>query len=207
MTVPAALGLSYLVGSIPTAYLLVRLLRGVDVRSVGSGNVGATNVVRAAGVGPGVAVFLVDALKGAAAVVLLGGRVGEAWAPLACGACAIVGHDFPVWLSFRGGKGVATMIGVLAAAVPGAAAVYGLIWAVMFAATRFVSAASLAASLAMPLTVRRLDGTPEEVAIIAGLSVLLIWQHRANIRRLAAGTEHNTGQRGNGKVDGNGRIP
>lgn len=196
MSLAAAAGVSYLVGSVPTAYLLVRWLRGIDVRSVGSGNVGATNVTRAAGWGPGTAVFLLDALKGAVAVRVVGGLLAPpwSWAPLACGACAVVGHDFPVWLGFRGGKGVATMIGVLAATSPAAAGVCGLLWAAAYLAWRYVSAASLVAGLALPATLWRLGRSREEVALAAALSVLLIWQHRENIRRLAAGTEHRAGR-------------
>ncbi len=201
MTLPAALACSYLIGSIPTAYLVVRALRGIDVRSVGSGNVGATNVTRAAGFGPGAAVFLVDAFKGVAAARLLGGPLAEAlpWAPLACGACAVLGHDFPVWLRFRGGKGVATTIGVVAAAAPAAAAVFGLVWAAAFLAWRYVSVASMLAGVVMPAALWRLSLGRVDVAIGAGLSVLLVWQHRENVRRLAAGREHRAGQ-----VDGSG---
>ena len=188
-----ALALSYLVGSIPTAYLVVKWLKRVDVRTIGSGNVGATNVTRAAGLGAGVGVFIVDVVKGLVAV-----RVIAPWllhdptpaARLACGLLAVAGHSFPVFLKFRGGKGVATTIGVLLGAAPLIAGACLIIWVIAFAIWRYVSVGSLAAAVTLPIAQIAAHRPLAEIWLGAILAGLIIVRHRPNIERLGQGREH-----------------
>jgi len=187
-----ALTSSYLLGSIPTAYLLVRYVKRIDVRTVGSGNVGATNASRVLGMGGGIAVFLLDALKGLAAVLAI---APWAWGEptgaqrLACGVAAVVGHNFPVFLGFRGGKGVATTIGVMIGTMPHIAALAGVVWAVGFALTRYVSLSSLVAILLMPLGQWFQHRPVSELWCGLFLTALILARHHGNIRRLLAGQE------------------
>ncbi|HKE17502.1 MAG TPA: glycerol-3-phosphate 1-O-acyltransferase PlsY [Kofleriaceae bacterium] len=184
---------AYLVGSIPTGYLIGRL-RGVDVRTQGSGNIGATNVARTVGRKLGILVLVLDALKGA--VPLLVWRLADlpARVPLsgrlapflftAFGIAPIIGHCFTVWLRFRGGKGVATALGVFLVADPILIAIGGGLFAVLYAATRIVSIGSLTAALAIP-TAAALLGRPAPLLVLAvGGSAIVIAKHHGNIRRL-----------------------
>lgn len=196
----AALG-SYLVGSVPTAYLMVRWLKRVDVRSLGSGNVGATNATRAAGLPVGVAVFLLDVGKGLLAVHGFASWAAASPTPalrLACGLAAVLGHSFPVFLGFRGGKGVATTIGVLLGASPLVAAACAAAWLFGFLPGRYVSVGSLTAAAALPIAQTLLRRPAAEIAVGAALAALVIARHRANIQRLLAGTEHRMGRRNRG---------
>lgn len=192
---------SYLLGSIPFGYILVRTFRKQDVRTTGSGNIGATNVARSGGKGLGIATLLLDALKGWLAVVLthavvrafhLGHpRAAEDLAALA-GLFAILGHMFPVWLGFRGGKGVATALGVfIALSWPGAVASV-VIFATVFSLTRYVSLASIVAAISLPIWVWIL--TPHRDAFFMlctiVIALLVILKHHANIARLRAGSEN-----------------
>ena len=191
-----ALAGSYLVGSIPTAYLLVKRLKRVDVRTVGSGNVGATNVTRAAGLGAGTAVFLLDLAKGLVAVWGLAPWLARPVTPavqLACGLAAVVGHVFPVFLGFRGGKGVATTIGVLIGTVPLIAVVCLAVWAGCFLVWRYVSVGSLAAAVTLPVVQTLVHRPLPEVLLGAALAGVIIARHRTNIIRLLHGTEHRSG--------------
>jgi len=186
---------SYLLGSIPFGYLLVRLRSGRDVRSVGSGNIGATNVVRAAGWSTGVATLILDLAKGMFAVWLAGHfSDGNIRIMMFAGLAAILGHIFPVWLKFSGGKGVATALGVFLmiswTAVAAAVAVFAIV--VLF--WRYISLASVSAAAALPLLVYLLyaPGHGPPTTVTAGTllsSVLIIVKHRKNIERLMAGTE------------------
>ena len=196
---------AYLLGSIPTGYLLVRLFRHQDIRSMGSGNIGATNVLRSGGKGLGAATFLLDVLKGCAAVwlgewaaahVLLwaGPRDIEALAAL----CAVLGHMFPVWLRFRGGKGVATGFGVFLVAAPLAALFAIAVFAIILALTRYVSLASVLGSASFPVFAWLLaEGRrpPFFFAVQIAVALLIILKHHQNIRRLLAGTESRLGAR------------
>jgi glycerol-3-phosphate acyltransferase PlsY len=188
--------LSYLCGSLPTGYLIVRWLARIDVRSVGSGNVGATNVTRAAGKGAGALVFALDVAKGLVAVLWLATLPGSPPAramQLTCGLAAILGHNFPVTLGFRGGKGVATTIGVLFATMP-LIALAGLgVWVACFLMWRYVSAASLAAAVAVPLIQLATRAPAVDAVFGVTLALLIIARHHANIRRLLQGTEHRVG--------------
>lgn len=188
---------SYLVGSIPTAYLLVKRLKRIDVRTVGSGNVGATNVTRVAGVGAGTLVFCLDLVKGLVAVWGLAPWVARPVTPtaqLACGLAAVLGHVFPVFLGFRGGKGVATTIGVLLGTVPFMAAVCLAVWVGCFLIWRYVSVGSLAAAVTLPLLQFLAHRPLPERWLGAALAAVLIARHRTNILRLLRGTEHRAGR-------------
>jgi len=194
---------AYLFGSIPTGYLLVRLFRHQDIRSVGSGNIGATNVLRAGGKALGAATFLLDVLKGCAAVWLgewvaahlllwADPRDIEALAAL----CAVLGHMFPVWLRFRGGKGVATGFGVFLVAAPLAALSAIAVFGVILALTRYVSLASVIGAASFPVFAVLLvegDRAPFLFAVEIAVALLIILKHHQNLRRLLAGTESRFG--------------
>jgi glycerol-3-phosphate acyltransferase PlsY len=187
--------LGYLLGSIPFGYLLVRVRSGGDVRAMGSGNIGATNVARAAGWSVGVATLILDTAKGFFAVWLMGHfSDGNIRFMMYAGLAGIVGHVFPVWLGFSGGKGVATALGVFLAICWPAVAVAVAIFAAVVIFWGYVSLASVSAAAALPLLVYVLyaPGHAPPVAVSAGTllaSVLVIVKHRKNIERLMAGTE------------------
>jgi glycerol-3-phosphate acyltransferase PlsY len=198
MTIPAAedilaVAFGYLSGSVPFAHLLSRY-RGIDLRRVGSGNVGASNVLRTSGVRHAVAAMCLDAVKGAVAVLLAARLTSTAVVPVAAGVASVLGHIYPVWLRFRGGKGVATAAGVFAVLAPwplvGACGVFlACVWI-----TRYISVGSLAATLALA-GMSTVEDNPM-VPIGAALSALLIvHRHRANLSRLLKGTERRIGQR------------
>lgn len=186
-----ALMLSYLAGSIPTAYILVKRLKRIDVRTVGSGNAGATNVSRAAGFKAGLAVFICDALKGVIAVKLIAaaGFPGNTMAALLCGVAAVIGHIAPVWLGFRGGKGVATTIGVLISAMPAVSLVCLLVWWIVFLLSRIVSLASILALGAVPMAQWAWHFPQRETAVGGALALMVIAKHHANIVRILQGSE------------------
>ncbi len=184
---------AYLVGSIPSGYVLVRWLKRVDIRSVGSGNVGATNVTRAAGLSVGIIVFLLDLLKGIVAVRVIAPMCLPAVTPelrLGCGIVAVIGHMFPVFLSGQGGKGVATTIGVLLGTMPWLAATCVAVWLGCFLMWRYVSVGSLAAALTLPVAQVLARQTLTQVVLGAALALLILLRHRTNIERLLQGTEH-----------------
>lgn len=195
---------AYLLGSIPFGYILVRIVRGEDVRLTGSGNIGATNVSRRSPL-LGVLTLLLDALKGSGAVALayfLSGSVGLGPTPyrlMAMAAlCAVVGHVFPVWLKFSGGKGVATGLGSFLMIAPKAVLIAAAIFIMIVLGFRYVSLASIVAVGAFPVLVWLLHlygGDWLVVVFIALCSALIIAKHYQNIRRLIAGTEHRFGSR------------
>lgn len=194
------LGASYLIGSFPSSYLTVRLLRGVDVRETGSGNAGATNVARAAGTGAGLLVLALDMGKGVLPVVI-GRHLGVGAGVLAAGAVAVVlGHVFPVFLGFRGGKGVATGAGVFGALAPSAAAAALAIFLITVVMTRYVSLGSILGVGSFPLWLWWLRGGAEPgewLPLLAGALLaagLIIAKHASNIRRLRAGSERRWGK-------------
>jgi glycerol-3-phosphate acyltransferase PlsY len=196
LATPAALGgllLGYALGSIPFGLILTRFAGLGDVRAIGSGNIGATNVLRTGRKGLAAATLLGDALKGTVAV-LIARQLGEG-AALAAGLGAFLGHLFPVWLGFKGGKGVATFIGVLLAFSPAALAVFAVIWLGLAFAFKYSSLAALAASAATPVALWVL-GAPVPASLFLVLGVLLWCKHAPNIRRLASGTEGRIGQKG-----------
>ena len=182
----------YLTGSVPFAFLLARRV-GVDVRVVGSGNVGATNVLRTTGAWRGVTVMALDVAKGAAAVLIAYVSSGGASLAAVTGAAAVVGHIYPVWLRFHGGKGVAVAAGVFGVLSPIATAIAALLFLVTVGVTRYVSLGSIAATLALP-PVAWLSGAPQAVVTSASCTgALILFRHRANLRRLFAGTERRMG--------------
>jgi glycerol-3-phosphate acyltransferase PlsY len=198
--VSAAL-ISYLIGSIPAGYLVGRLV-GVDIRRMGSGNIGATNVLRVLGKPYGYAVFLFDFLKGVTAVQLSIWLVHRAHSDsetgelvgIMAGILCVIGHTYPVWLRFRGGKGVATSAGVLFGLMPIAALLVMIVWFVIFQITKYVSVASIGAAVALPLTTLLMVCLKQthEMALVyfsICLMVVIIWRHRSNLARLRQGTE------------------
>lgn len=194
--------LSYLLGSIPTGYLVAKAM-GVDIRSVGSGNIGATNVFRILGKAPGIFVLTADAVKGALAVVATPLVVGDppchchdhelVQAQVFAGICAILGHNYTCWLRFKGGKGIATTAGVFAALAPAAFGIALATWLVVFAVSRYVSLASIVAAVALPLAVWLTGNGGLLIGVSAALGALAIYKHKANIERLRAGTENRIG--------------
>jgi glycerol-3-phosphate acyltransferase PlsY len=190
-----ALAFGYLLGSIPFGLLLTKLTGGPDLRAVGSGNIGATNVLRTGKKGLAAATLIGDMLKGTIAV-LIAQRFGMGAAiagGLAAGLGAFLGHLFPVWLGFKGGKGVATYIGVLLALVWQAALAFGVIWILVAVTARYSSLSALVASAATP-AVLWFMGYPAEAALFLLLTALIWFMHRANIARLLNGTEPKIGR-------------
>jgi glycerol-3-phosphate acyltransferase PlsY len=195
--------LAYLLGSIPVGYLLVRIFRKQDIRTVGSGNIGATNVLRSGGKGLGAATFALDAAKGYTAV-LLGAYIAAPMIPswpqrnveALAALFAVIGHMFPVWLRFRGGKGVATGFGVFLFAAPLAALAAITIFAIVLGLTRYVSLASILGAASFPIfawfTVAGSRPT-FFIAVQIAVALLIIVKHHPNIRRLLSGTEHRFG--------------
>jgi glycerol-3-phosphate acyltransferase PlsY len=186
--------LGYLVGSVPFAYLLARL-RGVDVRFAGSGNVGAANVLRTTGAWRGVIVMVLDMLKGIGAVALAQGVTSNNATIALSGAAAVVGHIYPVWLRFHGGKGVAVAAGVFTVLSPGATAMAALVFLAIAWITRYISLASIAATVALPPAAWIFGSSDAVVFVTAGASVLILFRHRTNWQRLRSGTERRMGAR------------
>jgi glycerol-3-phosphate acyltransferase PlsY len=186
--------LGYLFGSIPFALLLTRPL-GIDLRAAGSRNVGAANVLRTAGVAPAVAVMLLDTLKGAVAVLVARLMTGNLIVVTTAGLAAIVGHVYPAWLHFRGGKGVAASAGVFAMLAPYATAIAALVFVGTIVVTRFISAGSIAGALALAIAAAA-GNAPAPVVVGAVLAaILVVHRHRDNVSRLLAGTERRIGLR------------
>ena len=195
--------IAYLLGSIPTGFLVAKA-RGVDIRTVGSGNIGATNVFRILGKTAGILVLLADATKGWLAVFVVARLVcgwcypgadnqAQEWFKLGAGVAAILGHNYTCWLHFKGGKGIATSAGVLVALVPLALLIVLGIWVVVFALSRYVSLASICAAFALPFAAWLVGESLTMVVVLAGLAVLAICKHKANIKRLMNGTENRFG--------------
>lgn len=187
-----ALAIGYLLGSIPFGLILTKMAGGGDVRSVGSGNIGATNVLRAGGKGPAAATLVLDALKATVAVVLVGRffEGGEIFAA----AGAIIGHLYPVWLRFRGGKGVATFLGALIPLMPVAAMLYAAVWLFLLATVRISSLAGLGAAVSAPLAAAAM-GEDSLFPLFLAVALLIVWRHRENLVRLRNGTEPRIGKR------------
>jgi glycerol-3-phosphate acyltransferase PlsY len=186
---------AYLMGSIPFAQLLSKR-RGIDLRRVGSGNVGASNVLRTLGVRPAVLAMMLDAVKGTVAVLIAQRLTNGVAAPVAAGLASMIGHVYPIWLRFRGGKGVATAAGAFAVLTPVAAVVAVGAFLLTVALTRFISVGSMVAALTLAAWAIASDAPRiVEVGAAIGAALVLIG-HRANLLRLVAGTERRVGQRG-----------
>jgi glycerol-3-phosphate acyltransferase PlsY len=186
------LGLAYLIGATPTSYIAGKFGKGIDLRQHGSNNLGATNVYRVLGWKYAIPVGVIDMLKGAVPVVILGPwSNGPAWFTVALGLAAVLGHMFSPYVRFRGGKGVATAAGMFLALAPLAIGISLVIWAVTLWVSGYVSVASLTVAVLFPLWVR-LTAPEQPYTFWASvvLALLIIYSHRANIQRLGAGTEH-----------------
>jgi glycerol-3-phosphate acyltransferase PlsY len=190
----AAIAFGYLFGSIPFALLLTRPL-GIDLRAAGSRNVGAANVLRTAGVLPAVAVMLLDSAKGAIAVLVARLVTDDLAVVMAAGLAAIVGHVYPAWLRFRGGKGVAASAGVFAMLAPFATAIAALVFVGTIFVTRFISAGSIAGALALAVAAAAGNAPGPVVAGAVLAAILVVYRHRDNVLRLIAGTERRIGLR------------
>ena len=192
--------LGYLLGSIPSGYLAGRWCKGIDLRELGSGSTGATNVLRQVGKGPALVVFVIDVAKGAAAVLLAGAFTQTAqlndWIQVLAGLAALAGHIWPVWLGFKGGKAVATGLGLfLGLAWPVGLACFG-VFLTTITLFRIVSLASVVAAISLPLLMAAgSDGNAKIVVALVAMA-LVIWRHRSNLQRIVAGTEPRLGQKG-----------
>jgi glycerol-3-phosphate acyltransferase PlsY len=188
---------AYLLGAIPFGYLVARA-RGVDIRKAGSGNIGATNVFRCVGKSWGILTFCADAAKGFVAAFvfpLLASRISGTHmpsAPVLCACLAVAGHNWPVYLRFRGGKGIATSAGALAGVAPAAVGIGAAAWIIVFLTTRYVSVASISAAVSIPVSAWLLyrGGSLVLPSALSLLGVVAVWRHRSNLRRLLQGTEH-----------------
>jgi glycerol-3-phosphate acyltransferase PlsY len=193
--------ISYLIGSVPAGYIAGRVA-GIDIRKVGSGNIGATNVLRVLGKRYGYPVFLFDFAKGTVAVEIsilifnstYHAEVSREVCATLAGVSSVIGHSYPVWLGFKGGKGVATSFGVVFGLIPVAALIAVVVWLMTFGTTRYVSVASMTAALVLPVTVvamlylKQLSG-PTLLLFSTCLAAIVIWRHRSNVSRLMSGTE------------------
>ena len=180
----------YAFGSIPFGLLLTRAAGAGDIRAIGSGNIGATNVLRTGRKGLAAATLLLDLAKGWGAVALAQ-HLWPAWV-LPAAAAVVFGHCYPLWLGFNGGKGVATLMGVVLGLCAPAALVYALVWILLLAAVRISSVAGMSAAVSAPVAVA-LFGTRDAALLLAVLAALVLWKHRANLRRLASGSEPRIG--------------
>ena len=194
MTIVLACVLGYLAGSLPIAFVMARM-RGIDLRRAGSRNLGAANVLRTAGIASAIVVLLGDAAKGALAVVAADAMTNNVTAAAAAGLAAVVGHVFPVWLGFRGGKGVATAAGVFGVLAPLSTIIAVAAFVATVLLTRFVSAGSIVASLVLPISAGMTASPATVVAAAVAAALLIVSRHRGNLGRIATGTERRIGMK------------
>lgn len=187
-----ALALGYLLGSIPFGLLLTRFGGKGDLRTIGSGNIGATNVLRTGSKALAALTLVLDCLKGTAAVLIAARLFGNDGVRYAA-AGALIGHLYPVWLKFRGGKGVATLLGILIPLMPTAAIIYAAIWLLLLILIRISSVAGMAAAVSAPVMAAVLDND-YLLPMLLGFALLVLWKHRENVVRLRAGTEPRIGR-------------
>lgn len=192
----------YLLGAIPFGVIVGKITRGVDIRDFGSGNIGATNVLRTLGLGPALAVFFFDTIKGTAAVALCNTLKMEPLLVVVGGVLSIVGHSFSVFLKFKGGKGVATSLGMIIGLNPIIAGIAFVLWVTLSAVTRIISIASIVAAISVPAMMFFMEKHVEYQVIAVIAALLIVVKHKSNIQRLFAGTEPKLGQRV--KVDSDG---
>ena len=185
--------IGYLLGSIPSGMVLARMMGLGDLRKIGSGNIGATNVLRTGNKGAAALTLILDALKGVVAV-LIARRLGGADAAQLAALAAFLGHCYPVWLGFRGGKGVATLMGVALGLAWPIGLVFAVVWLGMLAITRISSAGGMSAAISAPIAAFFM-GWPHYALALAIMAALVLWRHRANIQRLMAGTEPRIGKK------------
>ncbi|USI72310.1 glycerol-3-phosphate 1-O-acyltransferase PlsY [Sphingomonas morindae] len=198
MALLGAVLIGYLLGSIPFGLIVTRLGGAADPRTIGSGNIGATNVLRTGRKGLALVTLLLDALKGVAAVILFGALFPEPQPPslpaVVAGAAAFIGHVYPVWLRFKGGKGVATLLGIALALYWPCGLAFALVWLLAFATTRHSSVGGMTAAVAVPVTAAVLNRPDLTLAFLC-LALIVLWKHRANVERLLDGTEPRFGGR------------
>lgn len=188
--------ISYLLGSVSFSILIAKWVKGIDIRNYGSGNAGATNTLRVLGKGPGIVVFLLDIAKGVVAVILGRYVAGGDWGPVLCGLAAIAGHNWPVWFGFKGGKGIATTIGVMATLAIVPALIAGAVAIASIAITRFVSLGSLIFALLLPIFIWNFGDQPHTYVWASLVVCLLAFvRHRTNIVKLLQGKENKLGAR------------
>lgn len=187
-----ALAIGYAFGSIPFGLLLARLGGKGDVRKIGSGNIGATNVLRTGSRWLAALTLILDCLKATAAILVSEMLFGREFAPFVATG-ALIGHLYPVWLRFRGGKGVATLLGILIPLIPAAAIIYAAVWVILLLTIRISSVAGMAAAVSAPITAA-IIGNELLLPMLLGFVVLILWKHRENILRLKAGTEPSIGK-------------
>ena len=190
----AAVACGYLAGSLPLSYLLAKR-RGIDLRLSGSGSVGAANVLRTSGVVTGVAAMVLDAAKGAIAALVAMRLTNSPATPVAAGLAAVIGHLYPVWLRFRGGKGVATSAGVFLVVEPLAVVIAGGAFTLGIVVTRYVSVGSIVGAITLAVAVVLLSAPTEVVVGAAAAALIVLYRHRGNLARLYAGTERRVGER------------
>ena len=205
-----ALVAAYAAGATPFGFMAGKL-RGIDIRQHGSGNIGATNVIRVLGKGIGIPVFILDLLKGLVPVLLTAHAaaarsLASDWPAIAAAAGAVLGHNFTFWLGFRGGKGIATSAGALAALLPIPLVGAAVVWFAVFFISRYVALGSIAAALALPAVSVTLhfwkgDPSPPLCVFAALIGALAIWRHRSNIRRLRDGTENRFSRKSKAPTD------
>lgn len=190
--------IGYLLGSISFSYLIGKVFKKVDIREYGSGNAGATNTLRVLGKGPAILVLVLDVLKGVAAVFISFLIGGDSWIPFVAGLFAIIGHNWPIFFGFRGGKGIATTIGVLLTLVPIPALCAGIGAIILVFLTRYVSLGSLSFTILTPVCILLFNQHPISYFYISlAFTILSIWQHRSNIKKLIQGTESKLGEKSN----------
>ena len=190
----AAVACGYLAGSVPFAYLLAQR-RGIDLRRVGSGNVGATNVLRTSGARQAVLAMCLDAAKGAVAVLVARALTTGPATPVAAGLASVIGHIYPVWLGFRGGKGVATAAGVFVVLAPLALAIASAVFVLAVWVTRYISVGSMAGAIALAVSAAAGEATGAVAVGGAMAALIIVHRHRGNLARLVSGTERRVGQR------------
>ncbi len=186
---------AYLIGAIPVGFLVARAAGGTDIRRAGSGNIGATNVLRTLGRGPAVLTLVGDIVKGCLAVAAARAIGTEAWSAAGGAVAAVAGNCWPLFLAFRGGKGMATGLGAFLAVVPWAVAPAAVLWLVVTSLSRYVSLASILSCVSLPLAAALLGYPRHSVVAAALVALIIMWRHRENIARLASGTEHRLGDR------------
>lgn len=199
-----AIAISYLIGSIPTGYIIAKLLKGIDIRDHGSGNVGATNLMRTVGKVPGITGLLIDVAKGIVPVTVIAAvfympdmAVNEPLFKVILGLSAVFGHIWTIFLKFKGGKGVATTIGVFLGLAPAVTTIGLLIWVILALIFKYVSVSSIAMAVSLPVLMAFFQSPIEYTLLSVILCIFITYKHKANIRRLINGTEYKIGQKVN----------
>jgi len=199
-----AIAASYLLGSVSFSIIIARLMGKIDIRQHGSGNAGATNTLRVLGKGPGIAVFLLDIAKGVIAVALgFALNSGDyTWLPVICGLASIIGHNWPIYFRFKGGKGIATTVGAMISLAPLSVVIAGVVAILIIALTRYVSLGSIIFTVLLPIMLAILGGAPSYIWGAIVVALLAIFRHRKNIVKLLNGTENKLGSGKKGEPHG-----